>query len=426
MATVPVTGLSALGNVLGNFGNQIGQQRRQDELTARARQLQLEDRAAALNESDRQFERQRLNTLLDRESQRSREDTVYERQRGDSLSDRDDQRLFAESAAIRERARALADRAPFEQNLQTAVDEAAKQLNDVRAKIDQVAQRVQSQPPTITASTPGVRQLAQQMAGGSRKNEEIDAMIPKALEQLQLQAAYNHQIAVKAAQDVLQSLKTSETQLTNLIQTGIQQRVAPRVAPTGPTPTEAEGLRSLPGAAPQRQASAADIANAVNMALGGGQPAGAPSAGGTSRDAQLFANPTNNPAIAAGNAELAARGPAMLQAQINDVTRQITALDSDLQTAGTPSRPSLGMGLGGYSVTSSPDPVAGAQAATSMLQQRAELENRRRALEAQLRGPTVGAATPPAISTPTTSTPAVQFGAPAGGGRWWETVAPTN
>lgn len=431
MATVPVTGLSALGSVLGNFGNQIGAQRRQDELSARARQLQLEDRAAALAENDRLYQRQRRDTVMDRESQRSREDMLYETRRDDQLLDRDEARTFAEAAAIRERARALAERAPFEQNLQSTVDDAAKQLNDVRAKIDEVSRRVTAQPPAISTNDPRVTALAQQMAGGSRNREEIAAMVPKALEQLQLQAAYNHQLSVKAAQDVLQSLKTSETQLTNVIQSGIQQRVAPRVSPTGPTPTEAEGLRSLLGSTPtpQRPATAEDIAAAVNQALGGGgQPAGAPASAGTSPGAQLFANPTNNPAVAAGNAELAARGPAMLQAQINDVTRQISQLDTDLQSAGTPRTPTLGMGLGGYNVGSVADPVAGARNATTMLQQRAELENRRRQLEAQLRGPTVGAATPPAISTPTTSTPAVQFGAPppSGGGRWWETVPPTN
>ena len=431
MATVPVTGLSALGSVLGNFGNQIGAQRRQDELSARARQLQLEDRAAALNENDRLYQRQREDTLSDRNSQRTREDAINSVRRKEQLDDREDAREYAEAQALIQRSNALFDRSAFEKNAQGLVDNAATQLNDVRANIDRWTRRIDAQPPIIRPNDPQVLALAQQLAGGSRNREEIAAMVPKALEQVQLQATYNYQISLRAAQDVLQSLKTSETQLTNLIQTGIQQRIAPRVGPTRPTPTEAEGLRSLLGSTPtpQRPATAEDIAAVVNQALGGGgRPAGAPASAGTSPGAQLFANPTNNPAVAAGNAELAARGPAMLQAQINDVTRQISQLDTDLQSAGTPRTPTLGMGIGGYSVGSVSDPVAGARNATTMLQQRAELENRRRQLEAQLRGPTVGAATPPAISTPTTSTPAVQFGAPppSGGGRWWETVPPTN
>lgn len=423
MATpVPVTGLSALGNVLSNLGSQIGAQRRQDELSARARQLQLEDREAARTEGDRLYKRQRLDTLLDRESQRNREDSLYEQRREDQVGDRDEARVYAEAAAIRERARQLAERAPFETNLQTAVDDAATQLNQVRAKIDEVSRRVTSQPAPINPNDASVMTLAQQLAGGSRNREEIAAMVPKALEQLTAESIIRHQTSVRAAQEVLQSLKTSETQLTNLIQTGIQQRVAPRVAPTGPTSIEAAALRSLTDtpAQPMRQATPEQIAAAVNQALGGRQPGG----GAAPREGQLFANPDNNPLIAAGNAEIAARGPAIVQAELNDVTRQLSALDSNLQNASAPRTPTLGMGLGGYSVGSVTDPVAGARQATSMLQERAALEERRRRLEAQLRGPTVGAATPAALSSPTSSTPSVQFAAPAG--RWWETVAPTN
>lgn len=415
MANVPVTGLSALGNVLAEFGDTYARNARQDQLIAQQRAQQLEDvnRAVALEET--RYRRGREDTLKDIESSRTREDTVSARHRGEVLEDVGSNRMFAIALQDRDRAIKLADRAQFETDLKSLVNDSALELKNVQGRINEALAEINKPEPVVNANDRAVQELAQQLAGGSRKKEDIALMVPKALEQIQLRAMMTHQQNVRSAHEALLSWKNTEIQLRQIIESGIQKNVAPSVAP--PTSNPVTGSLMAPGQ-PMRTATAADLANAVRQVLGGGQPGGAGPAAPAGGGPAMLPNPTNNPAIEAGNVELAAQGKASAAATLNEIRRQLESVDAELgSVSATTKTPSLGMGLGGYSVTQVANPLAAANRASGLLKQKADLEARQRALQEQLLGPVPGSVAPPAINTPTSSTPRSPFFQSAD---WWK------
>lgn len=416
----PVTGLSGLGAALADVGaDHLGRTRQlQDE--SRRRTIQLEDVQMARADGDRRYDRARADQLSDVREGRTREDAVYDRRRADQLADVEDNRVYAESLAFLENARKLKERLPFEQNLQRSVDEAASQLRTVRQRMDEVSRTVTSQPPAIGPNDPSVLALAQQLAGGSRKREEIAVMVPKALEQLQTEMFIKHSNSVKAANEVLQTLRATEAQLTDIIQAGIQARVAPNTPP----PSSAAGpsaLMSPSPAQPMRTVGAADLTAALDQALGRStgsvtSPTPPPPSGGG-----MLENPTNNAVISAGNAALKTQANDQARLALNLAVSEGEAITRQLQSLAVPSAPSAGTTLatdGLYLIGN--DPMVAAQTATSLLKRKAESDAKIQRLRAQLQGPLPASVTPPAINTPATSTPAAAGAAP----QWWQTAQP--
>lgn len=404
----PVTGYAQLGQVIANAGDRYAQTVRQDELMALARANQLADvadaRTVARTEGDRTWQRSRDAQLADVGAARAREDAQRAESRGFQLDDREDARMYAESAAYAEHARKLKEILPDKNNAQRLVDDAATQLSAVRQRAQDVSQRITSQPQQVGPNDPAVMNLAQQLAGGSRKREEIAAMVPKALEQINGEAMVRHAQGVRASQEVLQSLRDTERQLTDLIQQGMTSF---RVAPNVPPPTGGAGLTGpdVMGAAPAPMLTigASGLAGALNQALGGNAPAGG---GGGAQPAPiggaLMDNPTANPAIAAGNNELRARE----QAQLNAAISRRDAIQRQLQApAVSAPNPTLGVGLGGMTVGSFTNPLATAEAATADLKALAAAEADVKRLQMQVMGPTAGGVTLPATNTATGSTP---------------------
>ena len=150
-----------------------------------------------------------------------------------------------------------------------------------------------------------------------------------------------------------------------------------------------------------------------------------PSSAPTS-SAALIDNPTNDPTVEAGNVAIKQREAQNVQSQLNDASAELQAIQGKLATVqggGTniplPMYPMMGQPIPQQRT----GPIGAAQEASALLQAKAAAEAKVQALRAQLMGPTAAAVTPPAINTPTFSTPANAFAAPAGlvqAPAWWK------
>lgn len=422
MANVPVTGLSALGSVIADAGQTYARNARQDQLIAQQRAMQLEDVRAADQREQSRYTRGREDQLSDVDSARKRDDDVYGRRRGDQLSDVEDARLYSESMHYLENARKLKERAPFETNLQRVVDDAATQLTEVQRREQEVGRIVMAPAPEAGPNDPQVLALAQTLAGGSRKKEDIQAMMPKALEQINGMAMMKHASAVRSANEVLQNLRAARQQLTDLIQSGIQKNVAPAVSP----PSFAPPGSMLPQSQTPKSANAADIAGAVGKLLGGND---APPASRAPSGPTLLSDPTNEPLIQAENQrraqahQVAARKA--IEDPYNEALQRLASIRNNIAGVrqGNPQAlAAVENPMGGWIPGQPVNPSKQASALSQLLQQEAALDKQARDLEAQLQGPVVAAATPPALSTPMGSTPAVPFATPAM--QWWQSQKP--
>ena len=147
---------------------------------------------------------------------------------------------------------------------------------------------------------------------------------------------------------------------------------------------------------------------------------------------QLIDNPTNNPTIAAGNAQLQSQQKKQLQSELNAAIVEGQQIEQQLQEASTGVRPgSRGIfqapNLGGFGYDpSSIGQVEAAQITSNTLKAKAMNDAKIKALQAQLVGPVVATATPPAINTPTSFTSTPAFATPTGllsqsqTPQWWQ------
>lgn len=395
----PVTGYSVLGDTIGRLGSEYEQRARQDQLLAQARSNQLADIENRSKEGDKDFARNLAARREDIGSQRTYEDKVRGETQGFQRDQMEDQYLYGEAAKIADETRRLAAQRPDKDSAQQYVDDAAKQLTSVRAESRRVSQIALSDPPQVEPNSAEVRNLAQQLAGGSKKKEEIDAMVPKAVEQMNGLLLLKHAQQVKAAQQVFGSLKENEKQLTDIVQQGMSTF---HVSPSTPPPGIGGPSALSDDTGPMRQMGTGDLAGALSRVIGP-QAATAQAPGGPG--AQLLDNPTANPVIDRGNAELMARQSGQQQAALNAALAQREAIAQQLAQAPAAKRPTLGMGLGGMSVTQFSDPAVAGQQTANLLKQQAMNEAQIKQLQAAV---TPGAAlgpVAPAVNTATSSTP---------------------
>lgn len=424
----PVTGYAQLGNVIANAGERYAQTARQDQLMAQARAQQLADvesnRAASRAEGDRIYERARGAQLSDVESSRAREDQLRDVARGFQLEDREEGRLWAEGAQIREEMRKLAAMKPDRDNAQQMANAYAEQLNRVVAREEEISRVLTSKPAQFSPNDPAVQNLAQQLAGGSQKREDIAREVPKALEQLNGEAIYRHSVQMRAAQDVLVGIKATQQQASALLQQLMQTfRVAPTVAPpTGGAVSGPGALGGEPAPAPMRTIGASGLAGALDRALGVTTPQ-APAAAGASAPAMpaggaLLDNPTANPVIERGNAALQQQARLQRQNDLNAAIREREVIAQQLaQAASTVSSAPVGA-MGGMVPYRIPDPIVNAQQTADLLKQQAAADAKVKQLQMQEMGPAAGGVTLPAANTLTFSTPATSFAPKTS--QWWQ------
>lgn len=242
--------------------------------------------------------------------------------------------------------------------------------------------------------------------------------------------------AIAAAHDqALQNLRQRQVEIYNEAKPRLQQQVSllrSRIrenaisladqAKKGFAPAGAAPLASAfqaPGAtAPLAPPSGARAAALASLLPGGATP-GVPAATPGPTQA-LFANPTNNPTIDAGNTALREQQAAQTQAALNAELQNNQALKQNLAQAQSQMAPSAGglfadpSGMGGYSGMAA-DPVGGAQSASSLLQAIAASDAKIQALRTQQLGAPVAGASAPSLNTVNGSTPVSQIpsGAPS-------------
>jgi len=127
---------------------------------------------------------------------------------------------------------------------------------------------------------------------------------------------------------------------------------------------------------------------------------------------RILENPTANPTIAAGNAELQRIQKQQAQSVLNAAIQEGQGIDSQLQQVQqesaqpTPIRTAVaGSGGGIQPAFLAPNPIGAATKTADLLKAKAANEAKIRALQAQLMGPVPASVTAPAINTATSSTP---------------------
>jgi hypothetical protein len=279
------TGYSQLGATLSGIGDRIGQQRRQDQLMAQAREQQLADydrtRAAQLAD----YSRTRADTLTDQgtrrgeflsdvTSARADADRVDKRKRGEASDDRAEARYFAEQdkqdarlwneiSADLALARKTRAAAKFTENLQGFSNYAAENLTVGQRRTADVMRIIESVPRTYKA-TDGEVLNAAQIAAGSQDKKLITLAIPKVLEQMNTDEFIRHNERVATARVMLNTVAASNREWADLIQFGMSKEVAPNGTPprissggegpaalsTTPAPTGVASLADLEAALP--------------------------------------------------------------------------------------------------------------------------------------------------------------------------------
>lgn len=471
MRNIPQTGLSQLGAVLADAGQTYQRNARQDQLMTRQRGQQLEDVQSARDDRDRVRKEDRTARLDDEaeslilrqamtlkaamiaegildpaqsnnpdavavawgEMQRRQLDKVY----GELLSTpgpdgrpmltQDDLMNPSKVAAAKDalgqlKARQIQFSLDQQGNAQTTVDDIQKQLAQVRQRSQAVAARIDQPAPHYGPADQQVLALAAQLAeqakpGSGRNREAISAMVPMAQKQLNDQALMSHAQQVQSATRELETLRYTEAQMTNALREAMQTF---KVAPKGgamPAALQSPGT----GASAPKAAGAADIAGALEKLLGGGAKPGAAATATAPSRSGVLENPTSNPTIARGNAELERRAIQQSEALLNGAIHQAEVIERQLQAASGPTR---GVGLapgmtGGMSAVLYDDPVASGQKTADLLKKKAANDARILQLRAQLEGPVAAGASAPVVNTPTSSAPMEQT-APS----WWRTMQP--
>lgn len=232
-----VTGLSNLGAILADVGSNIERTREADRLRAESRANQLADvassRTFSQQEGDRQYARSRADQLADVQSSRNAQLGLLGLEHEWRRDDESDARIYAEGRALAEHAQKLKEFQPDKDSAKALSNESNNILRGVRARAEELQRVITSEPRQVGANDPAVMNLARQMAG-SDKMDIIQTMIPKALEQLNGEALLRHQFRTRAAQEALMSLKATEQQATDVIQTIMTKfGVVPEGAPPG-------------------------------------------------------------------------------------------------------------------------------------------------------------------------------------------------
>lgn len=480
----PVTGLGDLGSVLMDASRNYAQTARQDQLLAQQRAQQLQDVGSQRAYQDRVRAEERTAHLQDTETDlklRARmamiaslrnEGLLAPGQENDEVAvasaykefqNRGLEKLYdemlhtpgpngqplltpdnvtnleavqaAKAAYGQLKAKLLQADLAAKENTRTggqaAANRALKSEDDINNEIKSLSAELNRPVAPVAASE--VMQRARQMWLENHPGEKAAPTDPaklavetqtaaKELQTSRFMAAKERHDQIQQQIYLLRQQLVSQTQETGAL--GRQGFFANPTATTTPSPM---GLTNPSGFQPlSKPSTSEDFTNFVK------RPAGA---GGTAAAASgILENPTNNPVIAAGNAEQKLRAASSAQATLNAAIQERDAVVRQLQDISTPQKiPTLGTGFGGMSVGSSiKDPVGTAQTASILLQRKAAAEAKIREIQAMLQGSTV---MPPAINTPTSSTPAFSFGsapsmAPAGmpmsnaNADWWRTSAP--
>lgn len=302
-------------------------------------------------------------------------------------------------------------------NAQATINQLNQQLAGIRQQKEAITRAANEPVRQVTANDQRVAALAAQLAeqtkpGSGRNREAVAAQIPIALKQLNDQAFIEWNSNIQSAKIELESLRRSETELTGALERAMGTfKIAPSNAGALTAPVAAPTASVAPKAA-----TADDIAAAMRAVVGGAGGAASAPAGPSAINP--FQNPTNNPVIAAGNDELQSRA----QSELNAAVFRNGQIEQELASLSVPQRPSLGVGLGGMSVASVADPIAGATKATALLKAKAENDAKIRSLKAQQMGAVPAGVTAPAMNTATSSTPTPAFAAPEG--NWWQASSP--
>lgn len=273
-------------------------------------------------------------------------------------------------------------------------------------------------------------QMAEQFKKGSGKDfAAVAAQVPAALRQLNDQNLLAWNQNTQSAKIELQSLRDSESQLTNAMTRAMQTfKVAPGRAPVGPAaPPSVLDVGATVG---PRIDPAGAMQDFVSQVTRGGVSA-APGTAATPQPETnpILANPTANPTIEAGNAYLAAQKKVALQDELNAVVNRGKVIEQNLARSsntggvGIQMSPELGPGYATALYGTPPDPYQAAKTVSDLLRQKAENDAKIKALQAQLQGSGPASMSAPAISTPTAFTPAPAFAAPTldfpTTGKWW-------
>lgn len=309
-------------------------------------------------------------------------------------------------------------------NAQATVDSLSQQLATHQARIAQISAKLDEPAKQYGFNDPQVQALAVQLAeqakpGSGRNREAVGQMLPIAQKQLNDQATLQHMQDVQAATRQLDGERYAEASITQALDHAMQTSKVFPIKSAGLTPAM---LQAPAAPAAPKVASASDIANAMKSIVGG-TPAAPAAAPATSSMLTPIENPTNDPTIDAGNSEIKRRQAAAVQSQLNDAINEGKSIDQQLDDArqGYYTSPFDNMNeipMGPQKIS----PIMAAHSAASLLKAKADNAAKVKALQSQLMGPAPAIVTPPAVNTPTTSTPSV--GAAQGAPNWWQTSQP--
>ena len=310
-------------------------------------------------------------------------------------------------------------------NAQATVNDLQQQLAQVRAQKQAVTQAANQPVPQYQPNDPKVVQLAQQLAeqikpGSGKNREAVAAQMPVAYKQLNDQALMAWSQGVQSAKIELESLRRSEAELTDaLVRTSQTFKVAPSVHGTA-----APAVLQNPGPTVPRVATAEEIAAALRAAMGGARPTPAPDE--ASGSSALLDNPTNDPTISAANEDVQQRQAQAVKdslnlaiTQGNEINQKIAAArQGQLANPTTPAFSPMGVPL----MPASSSRYDAGKAVADLLKQKADNDARVKALQAQLIGPIPATGTAPVMNSAGASTPTI--GAAQAPAAWWQTANP--
>lgn len=471
------TALDQLGGVINNFAERQAHDSRQDQLLAQQRSQQLQDVQSARNYSNERFDYERSARLTDEQKlamlrvrQAMEAEAVKEGLL--SINEVDDEakvkvaiqemarrgllekyKPLLESGALRvgdvqnplavdtaiqsnadritgENTAARAAKANALQFGQAAADRALRNQQGLQQSI--AALEDQLKQPAPQPSDADILNRARQLYLVNNPKERVAPTetgklageIQQAAKELRDQAYLARKDEVARIQQQVAMLRYQLSESAKNDATLANQGFFANPSSTQPAQAPAPIGRGLLGgtnsvAAPE---AASDFMEKLRQIQIQNQPA--PSSPASS--AALIDNPTNDPTIEAGNVAIKQREAQNVQSQLNDASAELQAIQGKLATVqggGTniplPMYPMMGQPIPQQRT----GPIGAAQEASALLQAKAAAEAKVQALRAQLMGPTASAVTPPAINTPTFSTPANAFAAPAGlvqAPAWWK------